>query len=173
MSAKLSSALRSAQERPHLGANLWRQLRERSSYPPFGVKGYPDFRCYLRSAYHLTEHLVSMSAWNSPSCTGTLSKSYLSACDALWTTTHKHSWSELLPVILPLASAGLTRAILALNHMLVTAIIWVKKKYFQSTNWNEFKPHVTVSCSLYASLTLAQTHCTCHRYFVNTISNTF
>lgn len=55
---------------------------------------------------------------------------YLSACDTLWTTTHKHSWSELLSGILPPAYAGLTWVILAPNHMLVTAIIWVKKKKF-------------------------------------------
>ena len=30
-----------------------------------------------------------------------------------------------------------------------------KKKNFQSTNWNEFNSHVTVSCSLYASLSFS------------------
>lgn len=66
-------------------------------------------------------------------------KLYLSSRDALWATTHKLSWSELLSGILPLASAGLTPVILAPNHMLVTAIIWVKKKNKKKQPKPEYK----------------------------------
>lgn len=134
-------------------------------------KGYSVFRRYLEITFTIQQNtLLVCQHETTPAALARSQKLYLSACDTLWTTTHKHSWSELLLGILPPASAGLTWVLLILNHMLVTAIIWVKeKKIFQSTNWNEFNSHVTVSCSLYASLTLAQTHCTL--YFVNTISN--
>lgn len=73
---------------------------------------------------HALSSLSSLNSLNSLSSLSSLSSSR----DALWAATHKVSWSELLSGILPLASAGLTPVILAPNHMLVTAIIWVREK---------------------------------------------
>lgn len=70
--------------------NIWEQG---NTCPPFSGKGYPGFRCYLMSVYHSTEHLVSVSAWNSSSCTGTLSK-FISIC--MWHSLNYHTQTFLV-----------------------------------------------------------------------------
>lgn len=92
-------------------------------------KGYSVFRRYLKITFTIQQNtLLVCQHETTPAALARSQKLYLSACDTLWTTTHKHSWSELLLGILPPASAGLTWVLLILNHMLVTAIIWVKEK---------------------------------------------
>lgn len=125
ISEKLSSSLRgaSAVERPGTREGAGR----RASLPL--VARVIQFSGVISRAFTIQQNtLLVCQHETAPAALAFSQKLYLSACDTLWTTTHKHSWSELLLGILPPASAGLTWVILTLNHMLVTAIIWVKKK---------------------------------------------
>lgn len=155
---------------PHPGqcpCNSW----EKGTLTLPSVEKGNRFQDLSQGAYHSTGHLVSVSAWNRP-------------------TVHWHSlknciYPHVMPSELPHTNSPSLNCFQAFCHLLLQA--WPQwsllhitcwslqsselKKKCQSTNWNEFKPHVTMSCSLYASLTSAQTHCTCHRYFVNTISS--
>lgn len=57
-------------------------------------QGLFSFQALSRdNVYHSTEHLVSMSAWNNPSCTGTLSK-IISIC--MWHSLNYHTQTFLV-----------------------------------------------------------------------------
>lgn len=150
-----------------------RKMLEEGKIWPCQWQGLFSFQALSQDkVYHSTEHLVSMSAWNNPSCTGTLSK-IISIC--MWHSLNYHTQTFLVWTAFRHSATSFCRPDLSAphseSHVGHCNHLSEKKKISRvQTGTNSTLMWLCpVHCMLH--WVLAQTHCTCHRYFVNTISN--